>query len=191
MFGFSLQEGFNECAAEACHFLEKSTDFDPALSERLVEHLETCTGPLSIEVPNYKLTFSPPISPVSIGASPIQSLRETSLAEFTSSGLLMPAAGRKCLSENRNSSDPMWRPWWLIFIAVCDFCLRLPLLNKLFIVNILNFVVVVISGRVASNYSVDRGSLTWGRFGLGSVRAKVTPVTSLRGTRQREFSGSW
>lgn len=102
------QDGFNECAAEACHFLETTSDFDESISERLVEHLETCTGPLTIEVPRFRLTFSPPVSPVSLGSSPQPYLPQTTLQELGAGapGLLMEAgkvrsSPSSCTKEER------------------------------------------------------------------------------------------
>jgi len=121
-----LQEGFNECAVETCHFLETCPDLDSGLLERLGDHLEACTGPLSIQVPSYRLTFSPAFSPESIGFTP-KPKHPVLDVNCSSAGLLMqskkrgsvscssiPKRSRKTSissSTNSDSSESMWRPW--------------------------------------------------------------------------------
>lgn len=120
---------------EACNFLLNLPGVDAHVSRRLVAHLQMVVGPLSIQVPNFRITFSPPVSP----ASPSPSQPSTSHSEkgfyspettFSASptlrdlerphtGLLMKADvrtgntdGMRGFSEaGREFSAAMWRPW--------------------------------------------------------------------------------
>lgn len=133
---FLFQAGFSQCAVEACNFLLNLPGVDAHVSQRLVAHLQMVVGPLSIQVPNFRITFSPPVSP----ASPTESQPSTSQssndsdigfysreATFSASptlrdlerphtGLLMKAdtrnrAAGSCHRSQRDLSPNMWRPW--------------------------------------------------------------------------------
>ncbi|KAL0275224.1 UNVERIFIED_CONTAM: hypothetical protein PYX00_003151 [Menopon gallinae] len=118
---FRFQAGFNQCAAEACNFLLNLPGVDADVGQRLVNHLQMVVGPLSIQVPNFRLTFSPPVSP----ASPSTSRSPSSEAILSTSptfrdldlphtGLLMKAetgVKRKLSADSGDSQTGMWRPW--------------------------------------------------------------------------------